>query len=37
MKKYLLLCLALNTIVPAWAQNDTESLKFKLNESGSHY
>jgi len=37
MKKFLLLILAISPILPAMAQADNEALKFKLNESGSHY
>jgi hypothetical protein len=37
MKKFLLLILAISPILPAMAQADNEALKFKLNESGTHY
>lgn len=37
MKKIMLLILAINPILFAFAQTDNEALKIKLNESGSHY
>ena len=37
MKKFLLLILAISPITSAFSQADNEALKFKLNESGSHY
>lgn len=37
MKKYLLLILVISPFVSVFAQADNEALKFKLNESGSHY
>lgn len=37
MKKFLLLILAISPILPAMAQADNEALRFKLNESGTHY
>ncbi|MFM6914221.1 MAG: hypothetical protein ACKOUQ_04885, partial [Aquirufa sp.] len=37
MKKFFLLILVISPFLPAMAQADNEALKFKLNESGSHY
>ena len=37
MKKIMLLILAISPITSAFSQADNEALKFKLNESGSHY